>query len=237
MFKKGSRTPTSGMRLNKSTGDLQALTTFYELQSHDNAIKTIPVKPKPPEEATTNESLACMLDEQKGMNTSHGHRLSLGSFFGNNLTRVSQVLSSSCDVLTAIVTPVIHIKDITEEKHHDCSNDGQNVKNSVSDMSVSTKVETHTSKDVDDFVDVNPEVKCTFIKNSLEKKQEDAQNRASELNEQYCQLTTSDNFSNDDETSSSETDKLKEGEPVRSQRPPPPSYPPPPLPPNVFINI
>ena len=102
------------MRLNKSTGDLAALALEYQYDTYDDRHLSIP--------AIKIEG--DNLDIPGGHVSRHNkHKPSIGSLFGNNLTVVSHVLSSSCDILTAIATPSINVNDASGDVVNDTSDD------------------------------------------------------------------------------------------------------------------
>lgn len=79
------------------------------------------------------------------------HRQSIGSLFGNNLTTVSQVLSTSCDVLTALVAPAFHVMDRSDSNDADSVNISEtnksNADTSVNNDQHTDSVDTDISKD------------------------------------------------------------------------------------------
>ena len=102
------------MRLNKSTGDLAALALEYQYDTrHDRHLSIPAIKIE-----------ADNLDRPGSHVSRHNkHKPSIGSLFGNNLTVVSHVLSSSCDILTAIATPSVNVDDASGDVVNDTSDD------------------------------------------------------------------------------------------------------------------
>ena len=102
----GKKSPVPRMRLNKSTGDLAALALEYQYDTrHDRHLSIPAIKI----EADNLDRPGCQVSRH------NKHKPSIGSLFGNNLTVVSQVLSSSCDILTAIATPSINVNDASDD--------------------------------------------------------------------------------------------------------------------------
>ena len=106
LLQTGKKSPVPRMRLNKSTGDLAALALEYQYDTrHDRHLSIPAIKIE-----------GDNLDRPGGHVSRHSkHKPSIGSLFGNNLTVVSHVLSSSCDILTAIATPSINVNDAPDD--------------------------------------------------------------------------------------------------------------------------
>lgn len=151
LLQKGSKSPTPGIRRNKSTGDLQAMAESFVWQTKVNEasprrerLRSLPA-----------ESLLADSVNKENL-TDHTpvknrHRQSIGSLFGNNLTTVSQVLSSSCDVLTALVAPAFHVMDRSDSNDADSVNISEtnksNADTSVNNDQHTDSADTDISKD------------------------------------------------------------------------------------------
>ena len=242
MFHKGDKSLSHGMRLNKSMGDLRALAEDYDL-SHG-------VRPQPMKEPRT---AGCEVhDYGKATIPSCNHRPSMGSLFGNNLTAVSQVLSSSCDLLTALVLPAGQVTDASSENddvsyNQNSTNTSIAAKRDVVNAIVAVtqegagndaKLETDGSTKCDDGND------CQTGENGQSssdvKVSESLRNcnttETPEFDDQFSPVTVRSETRTfvEDGTFTSACDNMTK---VKRQRPPPPSYPPPPLPSTVVVHI
>ena len=234
ILNKGDKNLTPGMRLNKSTGDLRALAKEFDLSSQGR--KSQPLKE--PQSAADGELPDC----SKATSQSNNHRTSMGSLFGNNLTVVSQVLSSSCDILTAFAVPSVHVTNALASSTPTSQNTSTTNKQDTLKTRVAAnqdiarkdlKLEINCSVASDD-VNCDNELRSFEIK-SADPLKKDNVPKTTQVDTQFSPVK-SESRTDLDGAITAHTN-VTTSVAVKHQRPPPPSYPPPPLPSTVVARI
>ena len=239
------KSPVPRMRLNKSTGDLASLALEHQYDTrHDRHLSIPAIKIE-----------ADNLDRPGDHVSRHNkHKPSIGSLFGNNLTVVSHVLSSSCDILTAIATPSVNVNDASDDVFQTSTSEDNDIEGNATSSNkeggslnnvVLIRTDDKNNKEEKTIPCVN--VKYTSSENyahvdtdiNFSKDLQNGDNIESALMAEKQPVSIQDTNKGIDTNINGEVfeNKLKEEEAKQRQRPPPPTYPPPPLPSTVIITL
>ena len=183
-------------------------------------------------------------------------RGSIGSLFGKTLSPLTEALSKSCSVLTAVVTSLTEVVDYPDVVTSDEDDDGQSDVDTVRDTGP-VRIEISSCDDRDMSASGHNNVRLLlsekpYLCNSLES----LDNATDQLHDtddssdstrkdricvDYCVnpgegVDTADEHKKDVADCGGSVVELRPSNVVK-KRPPPPSYPPPPVPPNVVFHV
>ena len=238
ILNKSDKNLTPGMRLNKSTGDLRALAKEFDLSPQGRKSQPL-IEPQ----SADGELPDC----SKVTSQSNNHRTSMGSLFGNNLTVVSQVLSSSCDILTAFAVPSVHVTNALAV-NHDASSTPTSQNTSTTNKQDTLKTSVAANQDIA-RKDIKLEINCsvasdhvngdnehrTFEIKSADPLKDDSVPKTTQVDTQFSPVKSKSRTDLDGAITAHTN--VTTSIAVKRQRPPPPSYPPPPLPSTVVARI